>query len=449
MNHIKKISNIPFVKNVVMLSSGSISAQLIVFFGSPILTRIYKPEEFGILATFLMFGYICMTISTGKYEFGVVLPKEDSEAKRLVKLAITLALYTSSILLLVFAFSYSFLGEILNMGSYDWLLLFVPVFVLLNAIFDSLKYYSLRNKFFKQIAKSVFLKALGIVVLQTLFGLLGCGALGLVLGMVFSLLLGNQQLFKVFVRDKYEDKLIDFSLNKYKNERKRYINFPKFSMPSALLNTTSIQLPVLFFSAFFTSSITGFFSLTNRVLNLPMALLGNAIGDVFIQRANEIKEDREKLSEITWQLYKTLLLIGIVPIAILFYFGEDIFAFVFGETWRISGDFASTLSFWILGVFICSPISNILLVKEKQKEGLIFQNVVFFSRLLLFVFALIFNITAIQTMFYYGVLGSVLFFSLIVRLLLSIGIPFFRILTFTVITIAAGLLPFYLLSLCV
>lgn len=445
MKYIKKIG---FIKNVAILSSGSISAQLILLIASPVLTRIYSPEQFGVLATFLVFGYICLTLATGKYELGVVLPKEDLESRNLVKLAITLSLYMSLFLLIVFIFSYSFFGKMLNMGNYSWLLLLVPIFVFLNALLDSLRYYSLRKKLFKQIAKSIFFKALGVVIFQLLFGWLGLGVLGLILGLLLSLLIGNQQLIKNFLdNNKLEFKSINLSVNNYSSEIRRYINFPKFSMPGTFLNTASIQLPVLFFSGFFSASITGFFSLTHRVLSLPMALVGNAVGDAFMQRANEVKDDNEKLCQITWSLYQTLLIVGIIPTAIVFYFGEDLFAFVFGEPWRLSGVFASVLSFWILCVFICSPISNILLVKERQKQGLIFQNLVFFSRLALFALAVIYKFSAFQTMVYFSILGSFLFFSLMVFLLYRTGMNLVKVLTFTVIIIVLGLLPIYLISL--
>lgn len=134
---------------------------------------------------------------------------------------------------------------------------------------------------------------------------------------------------------------------------------------------------------------------------------------------------------------------SVVPTAILFYFGEDLFAFVFGEAWRISGTFASVLSLWILFVFICSPISKILTINEKQKEIFLFQSLVFSSRLLLFCCAVFFEIGAEQTMIYFSALGSLLFFGLIFYILVSMGVPFFRILAFTAFMILVGFVPIH------
>lgn len=438
-----------FFRNVLTLSTGALLAQIIAFLGAPILTRLYTPEEFGVLAVFFMFGNVCVTIASGRYELGVVLPKEDSVARKLVKTAVTLTIYISLIGLFFFTFCYPLLGEIFNLEEYDWVLLLIPFFILATAVFDSLRCYAIRNKLFKDIAISTFSKALTLFFLQVVFGVLGGGAGGLILGVIISLFVGNRQLLKIFVKDKQKNECLnlDFSFREYKNEMKTYIDFPKYSTFSALLNTISLQLPILFFSMFFSTTITGFFSLTYRVINLPMTLLGNAIGDVYIQKASEVKNDQKKLSELTWTLYKTLLMLGVIPAFTLWYFGEELFVIVFGEEWRMSGGFASVLSFWILGVFICSPISKVLIINEQQRKSVFFQIVVFISRFLLFAVALMLHFTPMQTMVYFGIIGALLFFCLIVYILMKMDIPFYKIMLYTVMILIIGQGSIYLISL--
>ena len=64
-----------FSKNVLTLMTGATIAQAIPIAISPILTRIYTPEDFGIFALFIAITTIFGTIANGRYELAIMLPK--------------------------------------------------------------------------------------------------------------------------------------------------------------------------------------------------------------------------------------------------------------------------------------------------------------------------------------------------------------------------------------
>ncbi|MEY4141686.1 MAG: hypothetical protein RL110_1058, partial [Bacteroidota bacterium] len=66
----------------------------------------------------------------------------------------------------------------------------------------------------------------------------------------------------------------------------------------------------------------------------------------------------------------TLSLISMVPFTVLFFFGTEIFALVFGERWAVSGSYAETMSFWLMINFVLSPITALPLLLNRQKEAL-------------------------------------------------------------------------------
>ena len=78
MKIIKKKSE--FTKNIVTLMTGTAIAQAIPIAISPILTRIYKPEDFGVFALFLAISSILATVVNGRYELAIMLPKKDEDA---------------------------------------------------------------------------------------------------------------------------------------------------------------------------------------------------------------------------------------------------------------------------------------------------------------------------------------------------------------------------------
>ena len=67
-------------RNILTLMTGTTIAQAIPIAISPILTRIYTPEDFGIFAIFLAITLIIGSIANGHYEQAIMIPKKDEDA---------------------------------------------------------------------------------------------------------------------------------------------------------------------------------------------------------------------------------------------------------------------------------------------------------------------------------------------------------------------------------
>ena len=68
-----------YAKNVLTLMTGTGLAQAIPIAISPILTRIYTPEEFGVFALYMAIASILTVLVTGRYEMAILLPKKDPD----------------------------------------------------------------------------------------------------------------------------------------------------------------------------------------------------------------------------------------------------------------------------------------------------------------------------------------------------------------------------------
>ena len=64
--------------------SGTAISQGILIAATPILTRIFSPENFGIFALYLSIVGTISLVSSWKYELAIVLPDKDDDAKALV-----------------------------------------------------------------------------------------------------------------------------------------------------------------------------------------------------------------------------------------------------------------------------------------------------------------------------------------------------------------------------
>jgi O-antigen/teichoic acid export membrane protein len=108
LNRLKPKSE--FARNVLTLMTGTTIAQAIPIAISPILTRIYTPEDFGMFALFIAIATIFGSIANGRYELAIMLPQKDEDAINIVVLRIII-FFLSVILSLFIVLFHHFLIE--------------------------------------------------------------------------------------------------------------------------------------------------------------------------------------------------------------------------------------------------------------------------------------------------------------------------------------------------
>ena len=77
-----------FSRDVLTLMTGSTIAQAIPIAITPILTRLYMPEDFGVLALFVAVTAILGSIANGCYEFAIMLPEQDEDSINIAALGL-------------------------------------------------------------------------------------------------------------------------------------------------------------------------------------------------------------------------------------------------------------------------------------------------------------------------------------------------------------------------
>lgn len=94
--------------------TGTTVAQAIPIAITPILTRIYTPEDFGIFAIFIALVTIFGSISSARYELAVMLPKKDEDAINILALGFIIIILISLVLLLITIFFNDYLVSLLK-----------------------------------------------------------------------------------------------------------------------------------------------------------------------------------------------------------------------------------------------------------------------------------------------------------------------------------------------
>lgn len=201
-------------------------------------------------------------------------------------------------------------------------------------------------------------------------GVSGYSSIGLLISSIAGQFIAASVLISVGLK-----KIFHFRRNDFKQMVsliKHYKEFPAINLPLAIIDIFSLQVIVILISNFFSDEITGYYSFALRLLTIPSVLIGGAIGQVFYQRLSDLVNQRGEYKSFILQTWRTLLAGSIVPLIIIIIFAPDLFAFVFGENWRYSGNIASVLSVMYFFMFLTAPVSSIYLIFNQQKLALIF-----------------------------------------------------------------------------
>ena len=371
----KLFRNNEFAKNVLTLMTGTVLAQAVPIAIIPILTRVFTPEDFGLLALYGAFVSILGVVATGRYEIAIMLPKEDEDARVLLQVS-TLVAFCISIFISIPLFVWNveisrFLG---NESIAPWLYL-IPVSVLLTGVYQALTYWNNRQKKFKNTAVSRVNQSLFQGMTQTGLGFAQITG-GLILGQFIGIVSSTSYLLR---KDRSYKKILQKTkVISLKQQMSKYKKFPKYGIIGSLSDAGAVQMPVLMLTKFYSSTVTGMFSLTFRVLNVPTSIISSAIAQVLFQKVVEISYTApEKLNGYIIKMFFLLFVLYLPAVPILFFWGDTLFAFVFGEEWGLAGTYAGYLVIAVAIRFAVSPLSAVLGLEHNIKKGVLWQVLYF------------------------------------------------------------------------
>ncbi len=379
-----------FSKSLITLLTGTTLAQGITLLISPILSRLFTPHDFGVFGTFLSIVSAIALIASLRYEIAIVLPKKEDVAINLLALAALLTLIISTLSFIgVLLFKYFYPGYEFLDQDLKFLLYFIPVLILFIGFYQILNNYANRLKKYRSIVNYRVSNSLVSSSVNIAMGGMKFGSIGLLLGAI----LGNGISIVIFFKEMYKDikeQAGFISKGKMKEIAFSYKEFPLVNSFQSISDMLQINGIIYFIIYFFNSFIVGSFSYALRILQAPMNLLGSAMAQIFYQQASELKNNGENLKDIVKKTMIKSALTGLPIFLAIIFFGPQLFAFVFGETWREAGVYARILSPMLFFDFIRSPVSQVPLIIGRQKR--------------LFSISLIGNFILIISMLYGGII---------------------------------------------
>lgn len=352
------------LRSVLVLMTGTVLAQMISYVAIMVISWIYSKEEVGDLGIYMRTVSFIAAVGTLRFEASLPLGKHEGHSFLLYKLSLRIA----SIILAACAFGGLLYFLIQPTGVEDiWFSMitlasgFFVVFINLGTN------WSIRNKEFKKISRQRIVNSFSGNGLRIVFGMMGMGSIGLLLGTLIGYVVSSSWYIRDFLR------LNKSTYPKYSKKKQRVLvrenrEFPLVNLPHVTLDVGRDMIIAYFISYHFTQEIFGVYYHAMMILAAPLSIIGVSIGQVLFNRFSELANSGKPTYPLVRKTLLILLLISLVPFASIFFFGEEIFTFVFTAKWSDSGYYSEIMAFWLMMLFVVSPLSSLPLVLRRQKE---------------------------------------------------------------------------------
>ena len=395
--------NKSFYKSIMTLASGSIIAQCITILISPIMTRIYSPEEIGVFTLVTSIIGIFGPILSLRYE-SMIVPEEDNlDTYSLIVVSTFICIILSIITTIGYGL-YFFL--IKNMGLISFITsFFILLLLIITGLLNILIAYNNKLKEYKLMTSVYILRTAFQNAFLILFGCMGLGSMGL----LSSNLIGN------FAGVKRQSLSLQKNLTEIKqltmsDLRRVLVKYKKqaiLSTPAYFLNSFSYSSLNLFIENLFGTAILGYYSISYRILGMPLTVVSSNVSKVFFENAAKEYND---YGEITKSLHRTCLFL--LPLAILLFIGLYIssyfFPLIFGSDWVEAGTYIRILAPLFSIKLIASTIDGpAFLITSHQQYDLYIRISLVLCSIMDFLYCSMFDRTIIDFLIYYsGIVSS-------------------------------------------
>lgn len=358
-----------FLRNALTLATGTMVAQIITLAALPVLTRLYTPSDFGLLAAFTVLSTIISTFACLGYEPAIVLPKRNTTALCLWALCIQAGLLVTTISAIVFTIWPAEISELAGNAELAQVLQLVPLMVFAWSVSVATTQWCTRHRQFSAVSASNV--ANRSIAVGSQFGLgvfpAIAGSLSLIVGFVLGSLAGMGMLLRHFRNTVQSGLWRGVRFSRVLALVYVYRDYPGYGLSSNLIGAIVRALPVFSLGYFFSPAAVGHFALANQLVAAPVQLLTNSIVDVFFERAKRAHRDGD-LAAVTTRIYGLLISFLMTPLALLSIAAPELISLLLGDEWFQTGIYIRWLAIWFFSLSAISPLFRIFLVLNRQNE---------------------------------------------------------------------------------
>lgn len=342
-------------------------AQLILFVSMPILTHYYLPSAVGHYGYVYSLAMVFLPVLCLRYEFAIPQITNPSSRKSFVAVCLMIVLPVS----LVISAAVLIYNRYAHVMSFELSIMFICL-VLLLGVQSICNMATIAEGNVQQVGAAKLFQNILLVIVQLgiplVYGISNVKVLfaGLFLGLLVAIL------FIFYLLRKYH--LISFIIpmplmRKTLVEHKQ---LPLLSSWSALLDSWSLSIPILFMRHAFSASLIGSYFLVYRVATGPSILVAKTVSQVITKPICDKRGDRKALLSFFLKISLLLLICSLCLLVCLNFLG-DYAHILFGQKWANSKQIIHILMYPICVNLCVSPLSVVFLLLNRNFLGTAWQ----------------------------------------------------------------------------
>lgn len=344
---------------------GTFFAQIISILGALFLAKIYGSEAYGVFGIFISISSILAILNTLQIDTIIVISKNKKDSINLMNSLFFITVFISLFTFVIYYILFVVLE--FNQFKFEVLILSFLASILLsfNRIHEA--FFTFIKNFAPIANTKIFLSFFNVFFQFILF--YNFKVTGLVIGNIIA-----TSLITIFYFLKNKKYITKIGLQQLKQRIIKNNTIIKYIFPSSLINSLAINLMPILIVTFFSLKESGVYFLSLKILAIPLFLISSSISQVYYQKSSEMfLNSKEKLFGLTKKLVMSNLGIMLLFIILINTIGIYFLELFFDKNWDNLRLFTFILSFLILARSSFNPISNIIIVLNKNHISLFFN----------------------------------------------------------------------------
>ena len=360
-----------FLRAAFVLASGTTLAQVIPFLLTPILTRLFTPDDMGVFSLYFSFVIVFLGALSLGFTYALVSADEEDVLGLLSLCIYSIALLTAPISGIALFLIHQ---DLLGFGDLSkWAVLSIALSLIVTELFTVLRYAVLREGKYRILANATVNQSIARIGSQVLMGFVNLGWWGLTFGDAVGRAVGVRKLW-LCVPYSARDILSGSSWNRLKEIARKYRDFPYYSAPGAIVDSLSAQIVAPLLAVQFGLAVAGQYGIVLRLVILPVTLVGGSVADVFHNRLAEAARAKSGSAErLFLAVAAGLLVVGLILAGVLVLLNNGIWGAVLGEQWAEAGQYAVAIAPRAAAAMVTMPVSRTVLVFGGQKIKLAYN----------------------------------------------------------------------------
>ncbi len=396
------------LKDSAKLLSANVVAQVVGFLFYPLLTRLYSAQDFGILNLFLSIGGVLVLCATAEYQYAVMLPKAEKKAVSVFQVSALIVLGVT-LLCGISVFFRRSIASFFNAPELAAFYPFMPLFVFFSAAWNLFNYWFTRHSRFGTVAAYQITRNLSNSLLKYGAGRAGWLRWGLLGSTLFGVFL---PLVAAILPDKAVCKpLLRFNKSDVRQAARRYVRFPLFSLPRALVNNVSCNLPIFMLTPFFGLKELGYFGMGHTLAYQPVSIMAASFCQVFYQKMSASVRERKPILPF----FRKVLVRGGLSVAltfpVLYFVLPSLTVWLLGADWETTGHYIRLMLPWLALTAISGCIAFISDLFQRQASMLVIETVYFALRAVALLVGILFGDFRLAILLYSLVSAFVILFQ--------------------------------------